>query len=223
MISIVKNHKIIHHSHTTGKIIGYAHNFCNLRCKENYYTIPILAHNQFGFDFYLFLKGIRPSVWETTEIAIGGKNPTDVNFAIIRNQVRFIDTVKYFQQSVASFADSMTDIERENVRKICQKSLAEKLLFLSEEDEKWILDYLASGKGMIPYQMISDFDSLNITPKKDFFEYENFYSTLKEKNISQEERENFKFFFTILRLKTLGDMNRIYNFQDSYFVRNMRK
>ena len=97
MTSIVKNHKVIHHSHTAGKVIGYAHNFCNLRCKENYYTIPILAHNQFGFDFYLFLKGIRPSVWETTEIAIGGKNPTDVNFAIIRNQVRFIDTVKYFQ------------------------------------------------------------------------------------------------------------------------------
>ena len=32
MISIVKNHKVIHHSHTTGKIIGYVHNFCNLRC-----------------------------------------------------------------------------------------------------------------------------------------------------------------------------------------------
>ena len=181
MIFIVKNHKIIHHSHTAGKIIGYPHNFCNLRCKENYYTIPILAHYQFRFDFYLFLKGIRPSIWKTTEIAIGGKNPTDVNFAIIRNQVRFIDTVKYFQQSVASFADSMTDIERENVRKICQKCLVEKLLFLNEEDEKWILDYLASGKGMIPYHMISDFDSLNITPPKNFFEYENFYSTLKER------------------------------------------
>ena len=175
MISIVKNHIVIHHSHTIGKIIGYAHNFRNLRCKENYYTIPILAHNQFRFDFYLFLKGIRPSVWKTTEIAIGEKNPTDVNFAIIRNQVRFIDTVKHFQQSLASLADSMTDIERENVRKICEKFLAEKLLFLNEEDEKWILDYLASGKGMIPYQMISDFDSLNITPEKDFFEYEKFY------------------------------------------------
>ena len=75
----------------------------------------------------------------------------------------------------------MTDIERENVRKICQKFLAERLLFFYEKDEKWILDYLASGKGMIPYQMISDFNSLNITPKKDFFEYEKFYSTLKEK------------------------------------------
>ena len=57
-ISIVKNRIVIHHSNKTGKIIGYAHNFCNLRCKENYFTIPILAHNHFRFDFYLLLKGI---------------------------------------------------------------------------------------------------------------------------------------------------------------------
>ena len=36
MIAIYRNQMDIHHSHTTGKIIGYAHNFCNLRCKENY-------------------------------------------------------------------------------------------------------------------------------------------------------------------------------------------
>ena len=68
---------------------------------------------------------------------------------------------------------------------------------------------------MIPYQMISDFDSLNVTPEKECFEYEKFYSTLKEKNISQEEYENVKNYFTILRLKTLGYLNRIYNFQDT--------
>ena len=89
------------------------------------------------------------------------------------------------------------------------------MLFSNEKEEKWILDYLASGKGMIPYQMISDFNSLNITPENNFFEYKKFYSTLKEKNISQEEYENVNFFFTILRLKTLGDLNRIYNFQDT--------
>ena len=71
MIAIAKNEKVIHHSHVTGKIIGYAQDFCNLRCKENYYTIPVLAYNQFRFKFFLFLKGIRPSVWETSHIAIG--------------------------------------------------------------------------------------------------------------------------------------------------------
>ena len=44
LIAIFKNQRDIHHSHTTGKIIGYAHNFYNLRCKENYCTIPVFAH-----------------------------------------------------------------------------------------------------------------------------------------------------------------------------------
>ena len=86
------------------------------------------------------MKGLRASVCETNEIFIGEKNPTDVNFAIVQNQVRFIDTVKYYQQSLASLADSMTDIERENVRKNCRRFLAEKLLFFTEEQENWVLD-----------------------------------------------------------------------------------
>ena len=199
----------------TGKIIGFAHNFCNLKCKENYHTIPVLAHNQFRFDFFLFLKGIRPSVWETSDIAIGGKNPTNVNFANIKSQVKFIDTIKYFQQSLSNLADSMTDEEKHNVRKNCRNFIADKLMFLNEENEKWVLDYLCSGKGMIPYQMITDFHSLNLRPDGDFFKGESFYSTLKEKNISEEEYEKVKNFFTILRLKTLGDLNKIYNFQDT--------
>ena len=117
LIAIFKNQRDIHHSHTTGKIIGYRHNFCNLRCRENYYTIPVSAHNQFRFDIFLFLKGFRPTVWQTTGISIGGKNPTNVNFVIIKNQVRFIDTVKYFQQSLGSLAASKTNDERENVKK----------------------------------------------------------------------------------------------------------
>ena len=83
--------------------------------------------------------------------------------------MRFLDTVKCFQQSLASLADSMTDTERENVREICKKFLAEKLMFFNDENEKWVLDYLVSGKRTIPYQMITDFESLTIRPDKDFF------------------------------------------------------
>lgn len=72
--------------------------------------------------------------------------------------------------SFESLADSMTDIERENVRKICRRFLAEKLMFLNDADEKWVLDYLSSGKGMTPYQMIIDIDSLQIFPEDGFFE-----------------------------------------------------
>ena len=114
---IFTNRSVVHHSHLTGNIIGFAHEYCNSQVRENCYNIPVIAHNQFRFDFFLFLKGLKATVWETTDIQIGGKNPTDINFAIIQNQVRFIDTIKYFQQSLANLALSMTDIEKKNIRK----------------------------------------------------------------------------------------------------------
>ena len=114
---IFTNRSVVHHSHLTGNIIGFAHEYCNSQVRENYYNIPVIAHNQFRFDFFLFLKGLKATVWETTDIQIGGKNPTDINFAIIQNQVRFIDTIKYFQRSLANLALSMTDIEKKNIRK----------------------------------------------------------------------------------------------------------
>ena len=134
---------------------------------------------------------------------------------VIKNQVRFLDTIKNFQQSLASLAASMTNDERENVKKNCRNFLAEKLMCLKDDDKKWILEYLSLGKGTIPYQMITDFDSLNIKPEKDFFEHEKIYSCLKEDNISTEEYENVKKCFNILKLETLGHLNRINNFQDT--------
>ena len=89
-------------------------------------------------------------------------------------------------------------------------------MFLTEKDEECVLDYLSSDKGMIPYQIITDFDSLEIKLEQGrFFKHSDFYSSLKERNISKEEYENVKRFFTVLRLKTLGDLNRIYNFQNT--------
>ena len=116
------NKPVVHHSHVTRNVIGYAREYCNLQVRENYFTIPVIAHNQFRFDFFLFLKGLRPTVRETADIRIGGKNAIYINVVTIENQVRFIDTVKYYQQSLANLASSMTETERENLRKKFQKN-----------------------------------------------------------------------------------------------------
>ena len=46
----IKN--VIHHSHVTGEIIGYAHYYCNEKVRENYLKIPVVVHNLFKFDFF---------------------------------------------------------------------------------------------------------------------------------------------------------------------------
>ena len=98
---IMTNTKCIHHSHVTGDIKGYTQTFCNKKVRENYFRIPVIAYNLFRFDFFFLVKGLRAAVWKTRDIVTEEKNPTVVNFANIRNQVRFLDTVKHFQQSPA--------------------------------------------------------------------------------------------------------------------------
>ena len=112
----------------------------------------------------------------------------------------------------------MTDIEKQNVRKNFKNLLAFDLIFLDQTQQDWILDYLTSGKGIIPYQMITSLDSLKIAPKDgDFLEKEDFYSTLKE-NISDQEHSDVKIFFKLMRMKTFVEMNKIYNIQDTLIL-----
>ena len=58
----------------------------------------------------------------------------------------------------------MTDKERLAVRIECKQfilndeNLSKKFNLCSEEDQEWVLDYLSSGKGTIPYEMITRYD-----------------------------------------------------------------
>ena len=116
----MNNNTHIHHSHVTGGIIGYAHSFCNMKVRGNNRKITVVAHNLFRFDFFFLLKGLRTGVWRTGDINIGGKNPTDISFANISNQIIFLDTIKYFQQSLNVLANSLTDTKKSAFSKACE-------------------------------------------------------------------------------------------------------
>ena len=152
---ILKNETHIHHSHISGEILGYSRSYCNFKVRENKKTVSVIVHNLFRFDFSFFLKGIRAGSWRTRDISIGGKNATDINFACIGNQVVFIDTVKYFQQSLATLANTMTDKEKLAVNKKCKKFILRDENLSKEEDQEWVLNYLSPGKGAIPYEVFS--------------------------------------------------------------------
>ena len=94
-------------------------------------------------------------MWETTDINIGAKNASNLNFVAIGNQVRFIDTIKYFQQSLANLAGSMNKVEKQDIKNTFERILQDRLPFVLREDREWILDYLAKGKGTLPYQKIT--------------------------------------------------------------------
>ena len=170
------------------------------------------------------MKGVRASTWKTRDIGIRGKIPTDLNFAYTGNQIQFIDAVKYLQQSLGTLAISLTSSEKESIYKECERYLLKNKVFstrfqmLSQTDREWVLEYLSSSKGTIPYELITDFDSLNITPGKDFFKIHQFYSNIKDLVLFKEEYENVKKFYNLLKLSNLGKLNQIYNFQDTIIL-----
>ena len=54
---LIKSKVHLHHSHTTGKILGYSHDFCNTTVIEKTRSeIPFVAQNVFDFDIFYYLK-----------------------------------------------------------------------------------------------------------------------------------------------------------------------
>ena len=46
-----------------------------------------------------------------------------MNFASIGNQIHFVDTIKYFEQSLGALANSLTDKEKNAIFRECKTSL----------------------------------------------------------------------------------------------------
>lgn len=160
-------------------------------------------------DLIFMIKRLRAGVRKTRDIVIGGQNPTDINFAHIGNQVQFIDTIKYFQQSLAALAGSLTSSEKAEISKTCEnyvlnnQKLSTIFLFLTKTVKEWVLDYLSSGKGTIPYELIATFHSLSISPDKEYFEQHQVYLNMKDSIRSTQEYENVKKCYTTLNFQAL--------------------
>ena len=171
------------------------------------------------------MKGLRAGVWRTKDINISGKNSTDISFANIGNQILFLDTVKYFQQSLGALANSLTDQKKSAISRECKKivkndpKLVKKYLSCTEEEQKWILNYLSTRKRTILYEMITKYHSLYIAPENgQFFLPQKFYSSLKDNVVTDEEYENVKKFYQTMKLENLGELNKIDNFQDTIML-----
>ena len=70
----------------------------------------------------------------------------------------------------------------------------------------------------MPYEKIMSHEDLNYVPEGDFFSKSELYSSLKNEIISDQDYENVKKFWELLRLTKLSDLNDIYNFQDTIII-----
>ena len=108
------------------------------------------------------------------------KNLTRTNFSNTASEIKFIDSLKYYQKSLAELARTLSEEEKAAVKKLTEQFFNQHhyfsnvWAFLNSEKKKKILEIVSERKGIIPYELIIGMDSFFLTPEKDFWEKLNF-------------------------------------------------
>ena len=225
MHRLIKGKVHLHHSHKTGEILGYSHDFCNTTFIEKTKAeIPFVAHNFFGFDIFYFLKTFIASAWCSKKLNIGSTTLTHVNHGFINDEIKLTDSLKFYQKSLADLSSTLTEEEKRAAKHLTKQFLNQHYYFstvwpyLTQKIQEKVLDIVAGGKGIITYELIVDMDSLLLTPDDEkFWKKFEFFSELKLQSVDNESYENSKYLYSTLKMRHLGDLNDLYNTQDVFY------
>ena len=163
----------LHHSHITGNILGYAHDFFNWNVRENKSEIALIAHNLFGFGMLFFIEGYRATAWRTKDLNFGEENLTRINYGNAAGETKFIDILKYYQRSLGELAATLSENGKNVVKQLTKQFFNQHLYFcevwkyLGDSQKNKTLEIIAKDKGIIPYEKIVDMNSMFLTPEND--------------------------------------------------------
>ena len=183
------------HCHFTSKMLGYAHNKCNLRYKfkkdnvNDEYLINVFAHNSQNFDQSFLIKALQN---------LDNKIPFS---CLPRNSNKFIslqigsfifkDSYLFLNKSLDYLTGTIHDEDRISLKKE-----------FGEENYQ-----LLTKKGIYPYDYFDNIKKYNECklPNK-----EEFFNKINNKNISDEDYEHAKSVFEKFECKNLLDYSILY-------------
>ena len=165
------------HCHFTRRYRGAAHNQCNLNCRKPL-ILPVVFHSLQGYDSHLFIKqlakvkGDLSCIPSTKEKYISFSKKIKVFQYISRKngkalpinfEIRFIDSFKFLQTSLANLVSNLQPSDFKNLNKVFKENVS----------------YL-TRKGCYPQDYVSSIDILQEAklPTK-----EDFYSKLYDEHI----------------------------------------
>ena len=135
----------------------------------------MIKDNLFGFDMFFFTKGYCATAWDTKHLNFGGTNLTHINYGNIGGEIKFIDTRKYYQKSLGELTATLSEDEKNSVKQLTKQFFnqhsyfSEVWKYLGDPRKNKILEIIAEGKGIIPYEKIVDMNSMILTPENDVF------------------------------------------------------
>ena len=191
------------HCHFTGKYRGAAHNECNLRCRKPR-VLPVIFHNLQGYDAHLFIKELAkipgkleciPSTEEkyisfSKHVKVGEFKGVSGKKIEITFEIRFIDSFKFLQTSLANLVSNLQPTDFVNTRRKFKNNTE-----------------LLTRKGVYPYDYVSNlkkFSETQLPPREEF------YSKLNDEHISEEDFYHAIHVWDTLNCKTIRDYHDLY-------------
>ena len=186
-VDSAKGHKVRDHDHITGKFRGAAHNDCNLQLKfePKNWKLPIFFHNLRGYDSHLIMQAVTDQ--HDKIMCIAQSSEKYMTFTL--DKLSFYDSAQHMMGTLESLAASLTS---------CPIT------------EKYFNPALVR-KGVYPYEYMNSwerFDEESLPQKGAFF------SSLKGKDISDEDYEHALKAWQELQCKTMGDYHDTYLLAD---------
>ena len=213
--------KVRDHCHSTDNYRGAAHYSCNLHCRKPL-LCPVIFHNLQGYDSHLFIKQLAnikgkleciPST-EEKYISFSKKIKVD-EYKSIKNggvisfnfEIRFIDSFKFLQTSLANLVANLQSKDFKNTNSIVNHNTE-----------------ILTQKGVYPYDYvhsISKFKETQLPPKQEF------YSKLNNTNVSDDDYQHAINVWNTFNCKTFKDYHDLYLKSDvlllAHVFENFRK
>lgn len=180
---------------------GATHHGCNLRFNYKDFKLPILFHNLKGYDSKFIVQEASTEYKITSVIA-----QTSENFSTftINNKLKFIDSIQFFNCSLDSLVDSLTD-EGKDLSTL--KETRKHFSHLTDDQFK-----LIAKKGIFPYEWFDSPEKLKqpFLPPQNAFDNKLTRSKCGDKQY-QHEQDIWKTF----------DMKSFQDYHDLYLDRDV--
>ena len=196
----IANEPVRDHCHITGKYRGSAHRKCNLKLQisAEKIKIPVIIHNLKGYDSHLIIEKLGDIIKEKD---LKGEEPLDIRviatnaekyMAIyLGKNLTFIDSFQFMSSSLANLAKNLPDNKYIHTSEAFQ---GEKLALMKK-------------KGVYPYDYM---DAEEKFAEKRLPNKEDFYSLLRDEDISDEEYQHAQKVWDTFGIENLGQCHDLY-------------
>ena len=187
------------HCHITGKILGAAHNLCNLQRQESRF-IPMFAHNFTSYDSHFLMQCLKesPHLKKIEALPLN----TEKFRTIQINSFHFIDSLSFLN---ASLSELTTDLVVEKKKKKEDFKILDQMELYDQQNV--CQRELLLRKGVFPYEYVTSPSVLNdksLPRKKDF------YSKLTNCDISEQDYTHAQTVFDVFNCANLKEYCELY-------------